>query len=348
MSLRVPMAVVTEPGKVVFEERSLPEMGQDDVTIRVRTVTLCGSDLHIFKGKHPAVELPIPVGHEICGEVIATGERVARLQPGDKVAVEPVITCDRCHFCVRGLYHLCTQISFQYRRGQGGLATHFTLPARWAHKLPESLDDEQGALIEPLSVALHAVRTSGLQPGQSSAVFGAGAIGLLVVQVSRAIGAGEIFAVDIDPFRLEYALRLGASHALNNLDAQVVEVIRERTGGLGVDRVFEAAGLEITMLQALEAVRKGGGVVIIGLFEEGNLRVPANIFVQKEISLSGSQGYHWDFPTAIDLAARGRINLSDMITHRFELSQVQEAFDTLTRHPGNAIKVLIRVDRGSP
>jgi threonine dehydrogenase-like Zn-dependent dehydrogenase len=157
---------------------------------------------------------------------------------------------------MRGLYHLCTQISFQYRRGQGGLATHLVIPEQWAHKLPEAVDDEEGALIEPLSVALHAVRKSSLQPGGSSAVFGAGAIGLLIVQVARATGGGKIFAIDIDPFRLEYALRLGASHALNNLDEPVVDFIREQTDDLGADRVFEAAGLEVTLLQSLESCEK--------------------------------------------------------------------------------------------
>jgi 2-desacetyl-2-hydroxyethyl bacteriochlorophyllide A dehydrogenase len=348
MSLRVPMAVVTEPGKVVLQERELPEMGQEDVTIRVKTVTLCGSDLHIFKGKHPAVDLPIPVGHEVCGEIVATGGSVSSLHVGDRIAVEPVITCGRCHYCMRGLYHLCTQISFQYRRGQGGLATHLVIPEQWAHKLPEAVDDEEGALIEPLSVALHAVRKSSLQPGGSSAVFGAGAIGLLIVQVARATGGGKIFAIDIDPFRLEYALRLGASHALNNLDEPVVDFIREQTDDLGADRVFEAAGLEVTLLQSLESVRKGGNVIVIGLFEKAEVRIPANVFVQKEISLSGSQGYQWDFPIAINLAASGRINLKDMITHRFELSQVQDAFDVLTNPQEKVVKVLIRLDGVRP
>lgn len=336
-----PMAFVTQPGIVEIWERPLPSLGERDVLIRVKAVALCGSDLHIFKGKHPAVSLPIPVGHEIAGEVAEVGAGVSKVKPGDRVTVEPVIVCGGCLYCQRGDYHLCANISFQYRQGQGGLTTDFIAPERWVHLLPKDISYSAGALIEPLAVAVHAVRRANFNISESVAIFGAGAIGLLILQVARAIGAGEIFISDIRESRLGTALNFGASKAFNSTTCDPLEEILKQTDGVGVQRAFEAVGLEITLNQALQALQKGGEAVLVGLFEEGRVALPANLFVQKEISLVGSQGYHWDFQRAIELLQQERIDLEKMITHRFRLEQAQQAFDTLIDPDREAVKVVI-------
>jgi len=173
-----PMIFVTQPGTVDIWERPILPLGDLDVLIKVKATALCGSDLHIFKGKHPAVSLPVPVGHEIAGEVAEIGSDVTKVKPGDRVTVEPVIVCGVCQYCQRGDYHLCANISFQYRQGQGGLTTDFIAPERWVHLLPDDIPYAAGALIEPLSVAVHAVRLAHLDMSESVAIFGAGAIGL--------------------------------------------------------------------------------------------------------------------------------------------------------------------------
>jgi 2-desacetyl-2-hydroxyethyl bacteriochlorophyllide A dehydrogenase len=263
------------------------------------------------------------------------------VKPGDRVTVEPVIVCGECHFCQRGDYHLCANISFQYRQGQGGLTTDFVASERWVHLLPEDVSYAAGALIEPLAVAVHAVRRANFNISESVAIFGAGAIGLLILQVARAIGAGEIFISDIRESRLSVALDFGASRALNSSKCNPVDEILKHTDGTGVQRVFEAVGLEITLNQALQVLQKGGKAVLVGLFEEPRVALPANIFVQKEISLVGSQGYHWDFQRAIELIQYGKIDLEKMITHRFPLEQAQRAFDTLINPDQKAVKVVI-------
>jgi len=336
-----PMVFVTQPGTVETWERPIPPLGNLDVLIKVRATALCGSDLHIFKGRHPAVSLPIPVGHEIAGEVAEVGAGVTKVKPGDRVAVEPVIVCGECHYCQRGDYHLCANISFQYRQGQGGLTTDFITHERWVHLLPENISYAAGALIEPLSVAVHAVRLAHLDMSESVAIFGAGAIGLFILQVARAVGAGDIFISDIRESRLSAALDLGASKTLNSSKRNPVEEILNQTDAIGVQRAFEAVGLEITLHQALQALQKGGKAVLVGLFEDEHVAIPANIFVQKEISLVGSQGYHWDFQRAIELVQHGKINLEKMITHRFHLEQTQQAFNTLMDPNQDAIKVVI-------
>jgi len=341
MSKTRPMAFVTQPETVEIWERPIPPLGDLDVLIKVRATALCGSDLHIFKGKHLAVSLPVPVGHEIVGEVAEVGAGVTKVKPGDRVTVEPVIVCGECHYCQRGDYHLCANISFQYRQGQGGLTTDFITSERWVHLLPNSISYSAGALIEPLAVAVHAVRLANLNISESVAIFGAGAIGLLILQAAKAVGAGKIFITDIRESRLNAALNFGASGAFNGSKCNPVEEILKQTDGIGVQHVFEAVGLEITLNQALQALRKGGDAVLVGLFEDERVALPANIFVQKEISLVGSQGYHWDFQRAIELIQHGKIDLEKMITHQFHLEQTQQAFDVLMDPNQEAVKVVI-------
>jgi len=207
--------------------------------------------------------------------------------------------------------------------------------------LPENISYAAGALIEPLSVAVHAVRLAHLDMSESVAIFGAGAIGLFILQVARAVGVGDVFISDIRESRLSAALDFGASRALDSSKCNPVEEILKQTNGIGVKRAFEAVGLEITLQQALQTLRKGGEAVLVGLFEDDRIALPANIFVQKEISLVGSQGYHWDFQRAIELVQHGKIDLEKMITHRFRLEQTQQAFDTLMDPNQDAVKVVI-------
>lgn len=344
MTTKYPMAIAAAPGKIEYRDHVAPELGARDVKLKVRAVTLCGSDAHIFKGKHLAAPLPVPVGHEIAGEVVEVGPQVTRAQIGDRVTVEPVITCGKCYFCQRGKYHLCTEISFQYRRGQGGLTPYFVVAENWVHPVSKSIPYAEIALLEPLSVALHAVKKSGLSLGQSSAIFGAGAIGLLILQLACLSGGGKMLVIDINPGRLRVAEELGASNVLDNRAADVLEAIFAETGGLGADRAFEAVGLPVTLVQALKSVRKGGLVVLVGLFEQAETSIPANIFVQREILLTGSQGYNWDFQEAVELLVEGKVDLKRLITHQFPFSEVQRAFDTMIDPAKGAIKVVVNVD----
>ncbi len=339
-----PMVFVVEPGRVEIRDVPIPELGAQDVHIKVRAATVCGSDLHLFKGKHPAVGLPTAVGHELAGEVVAVGPAVRHIKLGDRVAVEPVIACGECVYCQRGQYHLCVDISFQYRRGQGSFTTDFIAPERWVHRLPEQASYAEGALLEPLAVALHAQGKSGIQLGDRSLIFGAGAIGLLLLQAVRQAGGGEIWVVDVNDYRLQMASRFGATRVVNNLSANLIQEVMEHTDGLGMDRSFEAIGLQTTLVQALQALRKGGLAVLVGLFEQTAIEIPANIFVQREIGLVGSQGYCWDFQKGVDLLSRGQVDLQGLITHTFSLEQIQAAFDTLMDRDNQAMKVVVNID----
>jgi 2-desacetyl-2-hydroxyethyl bacteriochlorophyllide A dehydrogenase len=338
------MAIISAPRKIEFIEKSLPPLGEKDVLLQVKSAAICGSDLHIFKGRHPFAPLPMAIGHELSGQIIAVGGEVCRVKLGERVTVEPVLACGHCEYCRRGRYHLCLNISFQYRRGQGGFTPYFIAPEDRVFRLPERVTYEEGALIEPLSVALHAVKNSGVQPGQSTAVFGAGAIGLLVMMLSHRTTGGYTFITDVQEARLNKALELENIRAINSREEDPLQIILEETGGLGVDQAFEAVGLEATLTQALHALKKGGHATLLGIFENPEAKIPANLFIQREISLRGSQGYNWDFEDGLSLLERGYLPLKALITHHFPFEQLQDGFELLLSPQNKAIKVIIDIN----
>lgn len=339
-----PMAIVSAPGQVEFVKRTLPPLGEKDVLIRVKTCSICGGDLHLYKGKHPLVSLPAAIGHELAGEVIEKGSSVTKISIGDRVSVEPVLTCGSCFFCLRGEYHLCQNIAYQYSVGQGGFAPYFVAPEKWVHQIPDSISYEEGALIEPLAVAVHAVRKAEVALGHNVAIFGAGGIGLFLLQVVRAIGANSIFVIDIQDHRLKLARELGASWAVNPAKEDALAKILQETNGLGVDRSLEAVGLEKTLHQSAECLKKGGICVLIGLFEESwAVKFPVNLFVQKEIQIRGSRGYCWDFQTALNLVKEGRVKLAPLISHLLPLADLPKAFEMLLHPAYKANKIIIQI-----
>jgi 2-desacetyl-2-hydroxyethyl bacteriochlorophyllide A dehydrogenase len=341
MAQTIPMAMVHEPGKVVFEERPMPEPGPGQVLIKTKAVSICGSDLHSFHGKHPFAPLPAALGHELAGEVVKLGPGVDRVRVGDKVVLEPVIICNSCEYCARGDYHLCANISFHHRQGQGAFTPYFAADQAWVHRLHDKVSYPEGALVEPLSVAIHAMNRAGLKMGQSVAVFGAGAIGQLLVMLARSTGAGEVFAVDLQDFRLDMALKLGASRVFNNRREDSVKEITRACHGQGVDLAFEAVGLKVTLNQALASLKKGGGAVMVGLMAQPEVSIPSNLLVAKEATLKGSQGYCRDFQTALKFLENNTLNLKPLITHELPPERLQEGFEILSDPQAQATKVVI-------
>ncbi len=336
-----PMAMVKTPGKVEFEGRPVPEISAGRVLIKTRAVSICGSDVHTFKGKHPFAPLPAALGHELAGEIVDVAKDVERLQIGDRVVLEPVITCGHCEFCLKGVYNLCTNVSYYHRQGQGAFTPYFVADQQRVFKLPENVTFEEGALVEPLAVAAHAVKKAGIKIGSQVAVFGVGAVGLMVLLLSRLQGAAGVFAVDVHDFRLEKARALGPTGPFSNAEGKAVAQVIDHSGGGGVDVSFEAVGIQATFVQVLEVLNKGGHAVVLGLNAEPEVTLPANIFVQKEISMSGTQGYCHDFQTALTLLETGAVDVSPFITHTLPHNAIQEGFDLLTSAGHEAVKVVV-------
>jgi threonine dehydrogenase-like Zn-dependent dehydrogenase len=330
---------VVAPGKVDYIGRTVQPPKGKQVLIKIAASAICGSDLHIFKGKHPSAPLPVTIGHEFSGIVEATGEEVTKIKPGDRVTVEPVIVCGHCPACLRGEYGYCENISFTYRNGDGAMADYITILEPYIYKLPESLSFEEGALIEPLAVATHAVKRADIRLGEKVVIFGAGAIGLLIAALCRKRGATDVAVVDLVDARLETAREFGATHAINPSSCDVLSEIAAWSGG-GADKTFECVGVQATFLQAMLSLRKNGLATIIGIFENPEVTIPATRFITHEIKVQGSQGYCWDFPVALALAPE--LGIGRLITNRFALDELQSALECCLDRTSGAVKVLIK------
>ncbi len=331
---------VCSPMQTDFLERQVLEPKPGQVVVKIAASAICGSDLHIFKGKHPSAPLPVTIGHEFSGDVAAVGEDVHNVKVGDRITVEPCIVCGVCNACRRGEYGYCENISFTYRNGDGAMADYVTVEAPYVYKLPDSLSYEAGALIEPLSVAVHAVRRADIKLGETVLVIGAGAIGILIAALCNKSGASEVVVVDFSDNRLELAKEMGATSSINpkiqNFDDEVTRI----TNGRGFDKTFECVGLEATLLQAMMSLKKNGLATIVGIFENPNITIPATRFITHEIKIQGAQGYCWDFPIAIKFAKE--LNLEKLITHEFPLDRLQKALETCFDRTAGAVKVILK------
>ncbi len=330
---------ITSAKAVDFIEREIPELDGHQVLIRIKASYICGSDLHIYKDRHPAVKPPVTIGHEFAGEVVKTGAMVSNVKIGDRVTVEPVVACGTCSACRHGDYGYCENISFTYRCGDGSMADYFVGKDERVYKLPDGMSYEEGALTEPMAVALHAVKRADVRLGDKVVVIGAGAIGIFVAAICRYMGAAQVVVSDFSEFRLAVAGQMGATRTVCASKENLEEAISGMSDGKGFDKAFECVGMEQTFNQAVRSVRTNGLVTDIGIFEKQQVSFDASLLVKKEIRIQGSQGYCWDFEDAIRLVRD--LKVKPLITHRFPLERLQEAFDTALSIDSNAIKVCL-------
>ena len=331
---------VYEPFKVRFLKRDITALAPDEVLVRVRASALCGSDLHIARGRHPSAPLPVTIGHEFAGDVQAVGSAVKNVAVGRRVTAEPCIVCGTCEACRHGDYGYCEHISFTYRNGDGAMADYVVVKAACVYELPDDLSYETGALIEPLSVATHAVRRAQIQLGETVLILGAGAIGMMTAAMCRRSGAAQVIVADLSDSRLEMALQMGATVAINSGRTDLEQDVARLTGGQGVDKSFECVGRESCFLQAIQTLRRNGTATVVGIYEQPQITFPASRLVTHEIHIQGAQGYCWDFPIAI--AAARDLPLEKFITHTFPLEQLQQALDTALDPASNSIKVIVK------
>lgn len=330
---------VYEPFKVHFLQKPVRELAPDEVLVKVHSSAICGSDLHIARGLHPSAPLPVTIGHEFSGDIVEIGSEVTKAKVGQRVTVEPCITCGKCDACRHGNYGYCEHISFTYRNGDGAMADYVVVKEPYVYELPDYLTYDTGALIEPLSVATHAVRRADVRLGETVLIIGAGAIGMMVAAMCRRSGAGRVIIADFSDQRLAFALQVGATDAVNSGKEDLEQAVTRLTGGKGVDKSFECVGRESCFLQAIMTLKRNGTATIVGIYEKPQVQFPASRLVTHEIKIQGAQGYCWDFPIAI--AAARDIPLEKFITHTFPLDELQKAFDTALDRNSGSIKVVL-------
>ncbi len=330
---------VVSPGVVDVIEQDHVKLKPNQVRIQIKASAICGSDLHIFKGMHPFCPLPATIGHEFAGDVVEVGSLVTRVQVGQRVTVEPCQTCGVCEECRSGHYNYCDQITFLYRIGSGSMADYIVAESDHVFELPHQLSYEAGSLIEPLAVATHAVRRADIRLGQSVIISGAGAIGVLIGALCKRSGASKVTVIDGNTFRLDLAKAFGATHTINFRTEDVEEQVKALTGPKGVDRTFECVGLQQTFIQSMMWLRKGGLATIVGIFEKPEIEIPATRFVSHEIRVQGTQGYCWDFPTAIEVAED--LQIERLISHRISMDHLQRALELSSDRNEDTMKVVL-------
>jgi len=320
-----------------LESTDAPRPRAGEALVRVTAVGLCGSDRHWWEEGgigDTSLSSPLVLGHEIAG-VIASGPRA-----GQRVAVDPAITCDECEACRAHLSNLCPAIRFAgHATTDGGLRKSLAWPERNLHPLPDECSDAAGALLEPLGVAIHALELAPVRPGARIAVVGCGPIGLLLIQLARLAGAGWIAAVEPLEQRLEAAARLGASPVRSDSTGGPVAEVLAATDGRGVDVTFEAAGGDAAIDTAIGVARPGTRVVLVGIPSTDRITFRASVARRKELTMVLARRMRDTYPRAIGLAAGGTIDLDGLVTHRFPLGQGARAFGALERHEG--IKILV-------
>jgi (R,R)-butanediol dehydrogenase/meso-butanediol dehydrogenase/diacetyl reductase len=338
-------AVWHSAGDIRFERRERPALAAGETRLRVTCCGICGSDMHEYlNGPHAIpvktphgisqVKAPLVLGHEFTGTVIETAG-ASDLVIGQRVAVEPEYRCGACPACERGDYNLCEHMGFAGLMGHGGMAEEAVVPRYMLHPLPEAVTDRQAAVLEPAAVALHAIRRSGLAAGMSVAVAGAGPIGLLIAQFAAAAGARRILVSDMSEVRLARARTLGATETVNSRHAHLPRV------AAGVDIAFEAVGLQAALDDVIRSVRKGGKVVLVGLFG-GPAQVDAFDLVNREVDIIPSCGYRHIYRDLIGMIAAGIVDPSRIVTREIGLGEaVSAGFERLAR-PNDDVKVLIR------
>ena len=339
-------AFLYKPGDICIEEMDIPVPKDDEALIRIKAVGVCGSDVHFYEvgriGDFVVTD-PLILGHECAGEVVGVGKDVKTVKVGDKVAIEAGVPCRKCEFCRLGRYNLCADVTFLATPPfHGAFCEYIAHPEDFLFKLPDNMSFEEGAMIEPLAVGIYAAERGDVNIRDTVAIIGAGPIGLMTLQAVRARGATEVLITEVEPFRLDFAKKLGASLAINAREEDPVQKILEYTNG-GADVVMEAIGLPETIGQSIKVAKPGAIIVWIGMPTVDDIPIRAVEAICKDVDIRGIFRYANAYPPAIRLVSSGEIDVKSMITTRFALDQVQEALEYPGKHTGSCIKVMVEV-----
>ncbi|KAB0794632.1 hypothetical protein PPYR_11471 [Photinus pyralis] len=333
------------------EQRPIPIPKDDQVLLKVDTVGICGSDLHLLRngllGFYVA-KPPMVIGHEGTGTVVQVGEGVSHLKQGDRVVIDTLPRCQKCTCCQIGRYNICSHPTRGRDTQTGGcMARYYAHDADLCYKLPEEVSQEEGAMLEPLAIALHACRRGNVRQGSVVLIIGAGPVGLLTLAMSKAYGATKVIVTDVSKWRLDKARELGADLTLeaqpNDSEDLAVQKITSLLG-CRPNISFDCAGFQSTTRIAVQATASGGTAVIVGISGKDDMSLPVRDILTREIDVRGCYACVNDFTTAIELVATRKVDIKRLATHHYQMSDALRAFDELRSGKGNPIKVLVHIN----
>jgi L-iditol 2-dehydrogenase len=335
-------AVMVSPGVVEFRGVPEPRPEAGEIVIRVKRIGICGSDVHVSHGLHPFTSYPVVQGHEFSGVVEAVGPGVTAFQAGDRVTATPQVVCGKCRPCLRGDHHICDSLRVQGFQAPGCAQELFVVSADKAVKLPDEFTFEQGAMVEPTAVAVHAVSRAGEVSGKNIVVLGAGPIGNLVAQVARASGA-TVLVTDLSDFRLGVARQCGLLHTSNPKQEKLAEAVARVFGEDGFDVALECVGVEPTLSAAVDTIGKGGTIVVVGVFGE-TPRVAMGLVQDRELTLTGTLMYRYqDYEQAVELMSSGEVVTSPLESAHFAFEEYADAYKFVDEHREESMKVFVDI-----
>jgi len=335
--------VMMQPGKIIFREIPVPEVAEHQILVKVQMIGICGSDIHVYHGEHPFTSYPVTQGHEASCEVVALGSGVSGFFVGQKVTIEPQVYCGRCHPCTHGKYNLCEELKVMGFQTTGVASTYFAVDASKVTPLPQEMSYEEGAMIEPLAVAVHGVRRAGDVNGKKVVVIGAGPIGNLVAQVAKGMGAAQVMITDVSDYRLELAKNCGVDFAVNTRNEEFGAAMVRCLGPDKADVIYDCAGNNTTMNQAILCARKGSTIILVAVFA-GMATVDLAVLNDHELDLNTTMMYrHEDYVTAIEMVSNGKIRLKPLMSRVFPFGRYKQAYEFIEANRETSMKILIDV-----
>ena len=329
------------PGDIRFTEWPVPEIGDDEILVKVAAVGICGSDVHAYNGHQPSMVYPCIIGHEISGEVAQLGRTAAGITVGNHVILDPVIKCGECPTCLSGKPNICFNLQVLGVHVNGGLAEYVKVKAYQAHVISKGMPLWKCAFAEPLSIGGQAVARGKVRKGDRLLIIGAGPIGLSVLIMAKAKGA-YVAVADINAIRLGKAEGYGADKTINSLEVNLEEAAKSITGPVGFDIVIDAVGSQAVLDEAVKCVGRGGRLVILGLAPNG-VGVSALTILKKELDVIGSRMSHGQFAAISEMLSSGLVDPASAITHRFPFGEVEKAFELALKPDASVVKIVVEM-----
>lgn len=335
--------VMTAPGEIEFREVPVPEITEDQVLVKIMNIGVCGSDIHVYHGEHPFTSYPVTQGHEVSGEIVKLGNNVEGFTIGQKVTIQPQVVCGECYPCRHGKYNLCESLKVMGFQTTGTASHFFAVDKQKVTALPQSMSFEEGAMIEPLAVAVHAIRQAGDVTGLNIIVLGAGPIGNLVAQTAKGMGAQSVMITDISDLRLQLAKNYGIEHCVNTKSEDLNDAILKAFGPDKADIIYDCAGNNITMGQAIKYARKGSTIILVAVFA-GMATVDLALANDHELDIKSTMMYrNEDYIDAIRLVNEKKVQLQPLISKTFAFGDYLEAYHYIEANRETTMKVIINV-----
>lgn len=335
--------IMTSPGVIEFREIPVPKPGSNEVLIKIMKIGICGSDIHVYHGEHPFTSYPVTQGHEVSGEIAEIGAGVKGFQIGQKVTIQPQVFCGKCYPCTHGKYNLCEELKVMGFQTTGVASHYFAVDASKVTLLPSEMSFDEGAVIEPLAVAVHAVKRAGDVRGLKILVLGAGPIGNLVAQTAKGFGAESVMITDVSDFRLNKAKECNIDHCVNTKEKDLGEAILEAFGPDKADVIYDCAGNNVTMGQAIKYARKGSTIILVAVFA-GMATVDLAVANDHELDINSTMMYrNEDYIDAIRLTNEKKVSLTPLISKHFAFQDYLQAYQYIDANRETTLKVIINV-----